>query len=144
MKQHFAIAMLILFLALSSALTYLSNYADICTDCEYMVNPRMNAILNGQIEPPFNYRVLTPAIQYALGNSVWGLFLFHLLGNMALFGLCYAWVLRWRGNGLLALLLLFVFLQFSYSTWFDSDYALTEGVLLLFGWQLITGDMHHA
>lgn len=89
-------------------------------------------------DAPFVYRRLTPTL-LSIGDGSLNIYLgLHFIGRLLLFGLSAVWVLRWRGNAMATAPLLVMILTVMFQTWYSSDYVLTEGVIILAGWLLIT------
>lgn len=99
----------------------------------------MSAIVAGDYPAPFAYRILTPALIVALGNTTPILAAFHLVMLFLFYGLLWAWAERWRGSGLAAVGIACAALSVMWSTYYFSAWAVTEWVLWLAGLMLLTG-----
>jgi len=109
-----------------------------CPDCAYTVNRGADDIMRNIAIAPFVYRRLTPAL-FSMGDGSMYVYLgWHFIGRLLLFSLSAVWVTRWRGNAMTIVPLLAMVLFVMYPTWWNSDYSLTEGVIVLAGWLLIT------
>lgn len=99
----------------------------------------MSAIVSGDYPAPFAYRILTPALIVALGNTTPILAAFHLVMLFLFFSLLWAWAERWGSSGLAAVGIATAALSVMWSTYFFSAWTVTEWVLWLAGLMLLTG-----
>lgn len=136
MKNKIALISLTVFLALSGAFDYTTNHMIQC-DCPHVSVEMASNIIDGTAGQPFAYRILTPYLLLWLGGNGLALFIFHFIGRVLLFNLVYAWIRHWKGSGYLAICVLHIAISMTYQTWYNSDYALTEAVLLTLAWLLI-------
>lgn len=125
--------LIILFCALVSEWQFITQALPNC-EC----NARFAQIVAGTDISPFVYRVLTPAIIVALGNSLMALAVFHLVMLIVFFALLWAWVDQWNHQGLAATALATLALSAMYPTWYISEYTITEWVLLLLALQCLS------
>ncbi len=137
MKRYTPLLILSLLLALLGTHDYIRHYMAVCGDCEYVSVKMSDGIVAGTQNAPFAYRILTPYLLYALGGSWVAIVAFHFVGRFALYILAGLWVGSWNGAVWVAVLLVHAFMQLAHYTWYESDYALTEAVLILTGWLLI-------
>lgn len=124
-----------LFCAAVASWQFLSVALPACPDCLQVTEQIAAGTANG----PFVYRVLTPGILAALGNTTGTHVLFHFVGLLAFFLLLWAWAERWNGNGMASVALVAVALPTMYPTFYFSQYAIVELVLCLSGLLLLTG-----
>lgn len=119
--------LIILFCTLISEWQYLTTALMGCTTCY----DRMQRIVDGIATPPFAYRLLTPHILVAMGNTPEAWALFHLIMLFLFFALLWSWVEQWNRSGIAAVALTTLALSVMYQTWYYSEYSITEWVLLL-------------
>jgi len=137
MKHKLGIFFLILFCSVVSTYNYLSYFVSVCDDCQIIIVKPADDILTGKAEFPFVYRILTPYILQIMGGGLSAIAQFHIFMRFVLLGLLYIWVRHWNGNGLAAVGLMTVLLSIMHYTWYHSDYALTESVLILLSWIIL-------
>ena len=97
----------------------------------------MADIASGNGEAPFAYRLLTPAILTAMGNTPQALILFHLIGFGVFFALLGLWASKWHVDPLLSMCLAALALIVMFSTYYFSSYSVMEWNLLLAGLLLL-------
>lgn len=119
--------LIILFCTLVSEWQYVNTVLRTCAACY----ERTAAIADGAANFPFVYRVLTPSVLVAMGNTPEAWALFHLVMLFVFFALLWAWVEQWNGQGMAAVALSAVALSVMYVTWYYSEYTITEWVLFL-------------
>lgn len=120
---------LILFCAAVSTWQYITLTLATCGDCLQTVGE----IVSGEYVAPFAYRLLTPALLVALGNTIQVVAAFHFVALFLFFALLWRWCERWGGNGLAGVALATVALTVMYPTYYFSVYTVTEWFLWLAG-----------
>jgi hypothetical protein len=90
------------------------------------------AITNGTALSPYAYRLLTPVILSALGNTLAASVFFHAMLFALFYVLLSFWLDRWHANPLALLIPAFMF-PVMFEAWYQSAYTITEAVLVLCG-----------
>ena len=112
-----------------------------CTDC----NEFLLRIVQGQVQSPFSYRLLTPYIIIAMGNTPQALAIFHLVMFAVFFCLLWKWAASWHVDPLLPMALATAAMPIMLQTYWQAAYAITEwdlwvlGLLLLFANGVVKG-----
>ena len=97
----------------------------------------MADIASGKGEAPFAYRLLTPLILMAMGNTPQALVLFHLIGFGVFLALIGLWASKWHKDPMLTITLAALALIVMFPNWYFSAYSLTEWNLLITGLLLL-------
>lgn len=109
-----------------------------CPDC----NLRMRQIAQGRDQAPFAYRILTPLIVMAMGNSAHALVVFHMVMFAVFFCLLWQWAKRWLVAPVPVLFATAIMIVIVMPTYYFSAYAVMEwnlwlgGLLLMPRWSL--------
>lgn len=123
----------IVFCTLFAAWQYVTVAIPSCPDCPQ----HMDAIVNGTADAPFVYRVLTPAIVVAMGNTFQAYTLYHLILFAIFFSLLWVLARRARIAPVGVLLLATVVLVVTMPTYYFSMWSIIEWNLLAVGLLLL-------
>lgn len=104
-----------------------------CPDC----NAFMADIAHGNTHSPFSYRLLTPFIIMAMGNTPQALAIFHLIMFALFFALLWQWAASWHVDPLLPMALATIAMVVMLQTYWQAAYAITENVIWLAGLLLL-------
>jgi hypothetical protein len=129
----------IIFCALIATWQYVVVTLADCGDC----NLRMQQIAQGHSQAPFAYRVLTPHIIMAMGNTAQALVIFHLMSFATFFILLGMWARRWNAPPVPIYFICALAMVVMLPTYYFSAYTVMEwnlwlcGLLLLPRWSLL-------
>lgn len=105
-------------------------YQHVFIECLHYCTADVERIASGQALSPYVYRVLTPSILMAFGNSLLGYLLFHIVMIGVFYALLERWLARWHRHPAL-IWLAALFFAVAFDSWYFSVYSFTELVMVL-------------
>lgn len=118
-----------LFCTLMTTWHYIQITLAYCQGC----NLQIERIATGVADAPFSYRLITPAILMAMGNTPQALVVFHGVCFAVFFALLAVWANRWQVSGLVVMPVFALVLTIMFRTWYFSAWTVLEWDIWLLG-----------